>query len=197
MKTIRTSKLRGLFWVLVLGAVILGSAFFQEHSKDARNNDHRVQINGRVGDVVVVEGFGDFQVEGIESFMQIEDLQTEGIFLQVEIAQKIRIEGDGFAYYALVSEQDKVFQELGETGFCDLSVNYILTDCRPYFELPRDSLEGLELVIRMHRGDGKFNFVEPHVRIPLDIDSKEAERLVEEAQGESLVVPEISERLQL
>ena len=72
-----------------------------------------------------------------------------------------------------------------------------MVSCRPIFEIPVDQLEGAELVISLTRWDGKFNFAEPQIRIPLRVDSEEATSLAEEAQGRTIHLPEFDEGVSL
>lgn len=197
MKLTSTRLLRNLFWCLAVVAVFLGSAYFQNYSNKLRVHDHRVEIQGGVGELVSLEEVGEFQVRNIKPFIQVDEVQTREIFVQLEVAQKVTIEGTGRVIYALVDQRGKVFYSLGHTGSCDLSVNYILTDCRPFFEVPKDSLEGLELGIQISRGSAKFNFVEPHIGIPLGIDAKGAERLIEDAKGEVVTPPAFGEGMKM
>lgn len=197
MKLTSTRILRSLFWFLAVVAVLLGSAYFQNYSHKVRVHEHRVEIRGGVGDLVPIEGVGEFQVRDIKPFMQVDEVQTREIFVQLEIAQKVTIEGTGREVYALVDQRGRVFHSLGHTGYCGLSVSYILTDCRPIFEVPKDSLEGLELGIQISRGPAKFNFVEPHIGIPLGIDAQGAERLIEDAKGEVVIPPAFDEGMKM
>ena len=155
MKLTRTRILQKIVWGLAIVAVIVASAYFQNFSRKVRVSEHRVEIQGGVGDLVSLEEVGEFRLEGIEPFAQVDDVRTQEIFVQLEIAQKLTLKGPGSVIYGLVDQQGRVFYRLGHTGHCDLSVNYILTDCRPFFEVPKDSLEGLELGIQVERGWGE------------------------------------------
>lgn len=193
MKQVSTSILRKLLWGLVIVGLVVGSAYFQDFSQVERVSEHRVKIKSDLNEAVAVKGFGEFQVKGMQSFSNLEDAHSEGIFVQIEIAQKLTLEGTGRASYALLSRQDNVFLSVEHTGNCNPNTHYVVVSCRPIFEIPVDQLEGAELVISLTRSDGKFNFAEPQIRIPLRVDSEEATGLAEEAQGRTIHLPEFDE----
>lgn len=192
MKQVSTSILRKLLWGLVIIGLVVGSAYFQDFSQVERVSEHRIKIKSDLNEAVAVKGFGEFQVKGMQSFSNLEDAHSEGIFVQIEIAQKLTLEGTGRASYALLSRQDNVFLSVEHTGNCN-PTHYVVVSCRPIFEIPVDQLEGAELVISLTRSDGKFNFAEPQIRIPLRVDSEEATGLAEEAQGRTIHLPEFDE----
>jgi len=193
MKQVSTSILRKLLWGLVIIGLVVGSAYFQDFSQVERVSEHRIKIKSDLNEAVAVKGFGEFQVKGMQSFSNLEDAHSEGIFVQIEIAQKLTLEGTGRASYALLSRQDNVFLSVEHTGNCNPNTHYVVVSCRPIFEIPVDQLEGAELVISLTRSDGKFNFAEPQIRIPLRVDSEEATGLAEEAQGRTIHLPEFDE----
>lgn len=193
MKQLNTSILRKLLWGLVVIGLMVSSAYFQALSRVERVSEHRVKIKGELNEKVAVKGFGEFQVKGMQPFSNLEDAHSEGIFVQIEVAQKLTLENTGSASYALLSRQDNVFLSVAHTGNCNPNTHYVVVSCRPIFEIPVDQLEEAELVISLTRSDGKFNFAEPQIRIPLQVDSEEASSLAEEAQGRTIHLPEFDE----
>ena len=101
MKQVSTSILRKLLWGLVIIGLVVGSAYFQDFSQVERVSEHRIKIKSDLNEAVAVKGFGEFQVKGMQSFSNLEDAHSEGIFVQIEIAQKLTLEGTGRASYAL------------------------------------------------------------------------------------------------
>ena len=193
MKQLNTPILRKILWGLVIIGLVVGSAYFQDFSRVERVSEHRVKIKGELNEKVAVNGFGEFQVKGMQPFSNLEDAHSEGIFVQIEVAQKLTLENTGRASYALQSRQDNVFLSVAHTGNCNPNTRYVVVSCRPIFEIPVDQLEGAELVISLTRWDGKFNFAEPQIRIPLQVDSEKATSLAEEAQGRTIHLPEFDE----
>lgn len=193
MKLVSMSVLRKLFWSLAVIGLIVGSAHFQDFSRNERFSEHRVKIVEDFKDTAAVKGFGEFQVREMKSFSRLEDAQTEGIYIQFEVAQKITIEGTGQADFALFSESGNSFLALGHMGDCNQNAHYIFTSCWPYFEVPKGQIKGLELVISLNRGAGQFTYVEPQIRIPLPLDSEKTEELVKKARGNALKLPKHDE----
>ena len=91
MKQVSTSILRTLLWGLVIIGLVVGSAYFQDFSRVERVSEHRVKIKGELNEKVAVNGFGEFQVKGMQSFSNLDDAHSEGIFVQIEVAQKLSL----------------------------------------------------------------------------------------------------------
>ena len=87
MKQLNTPILRKILWGLVIIGLVVGSAYFQDFSRVERVSEHRVKIKGELNEKVAVNGFGEFQVKGMQPFSNLEDAHSEGIFVQIEVAQ--------------------------------------------------------------------------------------------------------------